>query len=256
MSLIKKNEIFLLEEIVKKNFASKYKDSVLGIFWTFLSPLLIMTLFTIIFSTLFKGNIINYPLYFLSGWCLFNFFSASIGGSMDSLRNNKNILKRNPVPKHIFVLGSVISEFLNFIIMMIILVGVIIITHAQIYWFILPFVIIPIFSLLMMLIGVGLIVSIACVYYADIRYLWSVVSMLFMYASCIFYPIDIIPEPFRNYLVLNPLFWAIDQFRCFIYVGVFPQLMNMVNFLLLSLIILILGIIIFKKFENKITMKF
>lgn len=67
MSFIKKNEIFLLEEIVKRNFSAKYKDSVLGILWTVLSPLLMMGLFTIIFSTLFARNIENFPVYFYVG---------------------------------------------------------------------------------------------------------------------------------------------------------------------------------------------
>ena len=78
MSFIKKNEIFLLSVIVKKNFSSKYKDSVLGILWTVLSPLLIMVLFTIIFSTIFERNIENFPVYFLCGWCLYMFFNTSI----------------------------------------------------------------------------------------------------------------------------------------------------------------------------------
>ena len=64
MSFVNKNDIFLLEEIVKKNFTSKYKGSVLGILWTVLSPLLMMALFTIIFSTLFGKSIINFPIYF------------------------------------------------------------------------------------------------------------------------------------------------------------------------------------------------
>lgn len=256
MSLIKKNEIFLLEEIVKKNFTSKYKGSVLGIFWTILSPLLMMVLFTIIFSTLFKRNIANYPVYFLSGWCLFIFFSNAIGWSMNSLRGNRNILLRTPAPKYIFILGSVLSEFLNFLIMMLLLIGIMIITHAPFYWSTIPFAIIPVLSLLIMLIGLGLILSVACVYYTDIQHLWAVVSMMFMYASCIFFPITIIPEPFRSYLALNPLYWIIDQFRCFVYSGVFPQTVDMINSILLSLIILVLGIIIFKKYESKITMKF
>ena len=256
MSLIKKNEIFLLEEIVKKNFSSKYKDSVLGIFWTFLSPLLMMALFTIIFSTLFSQNIENFPVYFLTGWCVFMFFSSSIAMSMESIRGNKHILQKTPAPKHIFVLGSILSEFSNFLIMLVILVGVIIITHAPFYWSTIPFAVIPIFALLVMLIGVGLIVSIACVYYADIRYLWSVLSMMFMYASAIFYPMDIIPEPFRSYMMLNPLYWVISQFRSFVYYGVFPQGIDLVNLVLLSFIILIIGVIIFKKFEDKVAMKF
>lgn len=255
-NFIKKNEMFLLEEIVKKNFSSKYKDSTIGVFWTILKPLMLMSLFTIIFSTLFGRNIENFPVYFLCGWCIFTFFSDVIGVSMISLKANKNILKRSPVPKVIFILGSVISEFLNFFITLMLLVCVMFVTHAPFYWSIMPILIIPIMSILIMVTGLGLILSIACVYYADIQHLWGVVSMMLMYASAIFFPMDIVPEPYHSYLILNPLFWVIDQVRCLVYYGTIPQIVYMSNLLLLSLIILVLGVIIFKKYEKKVAMKF
>ena len=99
MSIINKNELFLLEEIVKKNFAAKYKDSVLGIFWSILKPLLIMIILTIIFSNLFGGSIENYPVYFLSGKVIFDFFTASTNVCMRSLKGNKNILKSFKIEK-------------------------------------------------------------------------------------------------------------------------------------------------------------
>ena len=256
MSSIKKNDIFLLEEIVKKNFSSKYKESVLGILWTILSPLLLMTLFTIVFSTLFSRNIDNFAVYFLCGWCLFQFFTSSISASMDAIKGNKSILKRTPAPKYIFVLGGILSEFLNYLIMLILLIVIMLITHAPFYFPIMLCSIIPIISLFIMIVGLGLMVSIACVYYTDIRHLWRVISMMLMYASAIFYPINIVPEPFRNYLLLNPLYWDIFQFRCFIYQGISPNWINVINLLLLSLIILICGIIVFRKYEDKVVTKF
>ncbi|WP_296888214.1 ABC transporter permease [uncultured Methanobrevibacter sp.] len=256
MSSIKKNDIFLLEEIVKKNFSSKYKDSVLGVMWTILSPLLMMALFTIIFSTIFGRNIENFPVYFLSGWCLFQFFNTSISSSMDSLRGNKSILQRTPAPKYIFVLGGILSEFLNYLIMLILLVIIMFITHATFHFPIIFCSIIPIILLFIMNVGLGLMLSIACVYYTDIRHLWTVIAMMFMYASAIFYPMEIIPEPFRGYMMLNPLYWAIDQFRCFVYQGIAPNWINVINLLLLSLIILICGIIVFKKYEGNVVTKF
>lgn len=255
MNFINKKEIFLLEEIVKKNFTSKYKGSVLGVLWTVLSPLLMMALFTIIFSTLFGRSIINFPVYFLCGWCMFTFFSSAITMSMNSLKGNKNILQRTPAPKHIFILGSIISEFFNFIIMAMLLVGVMIITHTSFYFPHILFSIIPIIFLFILTTGLGLMLSVVCVYYTDVQYLWTVISTMLMYASAIFYPIDIIPEPYRQFIMLNPILWAIDQFRCFIFVGTFPQFMNIINLLLVSCIILIFGIIVFKKYEQNITMK-
>ena len=256
MSLINNNELFLLEEIVKKNFSSKYKGSVLGLFWTILSPLLMMTLFTIVFSTIFSRNIDNYAIYFLCGWCLFQFFNSAISSSMNSLKGNKNILQKTPAPKHIFVLGAILSEFLNYLIMLILLIVVMIVTHSSFHLPILFFSLIPVFLLFLMITGLGLILSVVCVYYTDVLHLWSVVSMFLMYASAIFYPMEIIPQPYRQVLMLNPIYCFIDQFRCFVYQGVFPQSISVIYSLLLSLIVLLLGIIVFKKYEDKVAMKF
>ena len=256
MKVVTKNDIFLLEEIVKKNFSSKYKDSVLGILWTILNPLLMMSLFTICFSTIFARNTGNYPVYFLCGWCTFSFFTTAISASMNALKGNKNILQKTPAPKYIFILGAVISELLNYMIMLVLLVIVMILTQAPFYFPTIIFSFIPILSLLVMITGLGLMLSVVCVYYTDVIHLWNVVSMMIMYASAIFYPMTIIPEPYRHYLMLNPLYWIIDLLRCFVYLGIFPQLHQVLNSLLISAIILVFGIIVFKKYESSISMKF
>lgn len=255
MRFISKNELFLLDEIVKKNFTSKYKDSVLGLFWTILSPLLMMCVFTIVFSTIFERSIENYPVYFLCGWCAFQFFSSGVSTSMNALKGNKNILKKTPAPKYIFVLGSVLYEFINFLIMLVLLLFIIFITQAPVYWTLSPLTIIPILSLLLMIIGLGLMLSIATVYYSDVLHLWRIFSMLIMYASAIFYPMDRVPQPYHDIFILNPLYWAIEQLRCLIYYGTIPQTLYLFNFIVISLIILVIGIIVFIKYGNKVTMK-
>lgn len=256
MEETRKNQLFLLEEIVKKNFASKYKGSILGIFWSIIKPLMIMILLTIIFSTIFGSKINNYPVYFLSAKCLYDFFNLATTATLNSLKSNMNILKKTPAPKHIFVLGSIISEFVNFVITLIILIIVMIVTKSPFYFETLPLTILPIISLTLMIIGIGLILSIACVYYTDIQHLWGVFTLMLMYASALFYPMDIIPEPYHQYMLLNPIFWIINQFRNFLIWGTYPNILTLINTILLSAIILILGIIIFKKYENKVIMKF
>ena len=256
MNILQKNHVFLLEEIIKKNFASKYKGSILGIFWSILKPLLIMILLTIIFSTLFGSSINNYPVYFLSGKCIFDFFNLATTTSLNMLKGNQNILKKTATPKHIFILGGILSEFINFIITLIILIGVMILTNATFHFDTIFLAIIPICSLIMMITGIGLILSILCVYYTDIQHLWGVITMMVMYASALFYPMDIIPEPYHSYMILNPLFWIINQFRNFVIWGTWPNLLTLINTILLSGIILVFGIIVFKKYEKKVTLKF
>ena len=80
--------------------------------------------------------------------------------------------------------------------------------------------------------------------------------MALMYASAIFYPISIIPKPYYDYVILNPLYWVIDQFRSLMIYGTIPDLIYIVNLLLISAIIFVFGIIIFKRNEKKIVMKF
>lgn len=254
--IIDNSEYFLLEEIVKRNFASKYKDSILGIFWSVLKPLLIMILLTIIFSSIFNRHVENYPVYFLSGKCIYDFFSSATDVSMNSIRGNKNILKKTSAKKYIFVLGGIVSEFLNFLITLIILVVVMIATNAPFHILTSILAILPIISLLMIITGISLILSVLCVYFSDIQHLWSVTTLMLMYASAIFYPMDIIPEPYYHYMILNPLFWIIDQFRTFVMYGNIPDKLNMINLVLLSLIVLVSGIIVYKKYEKKLTLKF
>ena len=252
--LLNENERFLFEEIVKKNFSAKYKNSVLGIVWSFLKPLLIMSLLTIIFSTLFAYSIDNFPVYYLSGKCLFDFFKLGTGVAMNSIKNNVNIIKRTAAPKVIFILGGVAAEFINFLITLLILVAVMIVTHAS-FHLTSVFSIISITCLIMMILGIGLMLSIAYVYFSDIRHLYDVFTLMLMYASAIFYPMEIIPIAFRKYMVLNPLYWIIDQFRQFVVFGNIPTTLSIINTFLICLIIFVLGIIIFKKYDNRVALK-
>lgn len=255
MNLIKKNELFLLEEIVRKNFASKYKDSVIGILWSILKPLLVMIVLTIIFSTLFTGIVENYPVYLLSGKCILDFFNGAISLGMIAIKGNKGIIQRTPVPKYIFILGAILSEFITFIITLILLIGVMIVTHNPFYFTMIPLSIIPIAFLLIMITGISFILAVLCVYYTDVKHLWDVFTLILMYASAIFYPMEIIPIFFRQYLTLNPVYWIIDQFRDFMIYGNMHDPVNLINTFILSMIFLVIGIIIYKKFEKVLIMR-
>lgn len=254
--MIKRNtsEHFLLKQLIKKNFTAKYKDSILGILWSFINPLLTMLLLTAIFSTIFSGNIENYPVYFLAGRCLFDFYSAATKTAMNSIKDNSGILKRIFVPRYIFAFGGICSEFVNFLISLIILIAVMYLTglHLTLISFA---VIIPIVILFVMTAGIGLILSIMCTYFRDIEYLYNIFIMLLMYASALFYPVDIIPESFRQYLYLNPVFLLIDQFRDIIMYNTLPNITNIIGTSLFAFIMLIIGILIFKKYQKKITLE-
>lgn len=256
MNYINEKHLFLLEEVVRKNFSSQYKDSYLGILWSVLRPLLMVIVLTIVFSTLLGKGIENYPVYLLSGRCIFSYFLGTIGSCMTVIKANKNVLKKTASPKYIFVLGKVVSEFLNFIISFVLLIFVMIITQAPFHFSTMIFAFIPVVFITLMIIGFSLALSVITVFYTDIKHLWGIVSQILLYTSAIFYQMDAIPEPYHKYLILSPLYWAIEQFRDLIMFGIIPDYLNMINLLLISLIALIAGILIFQKYEDKVTVQF
>lgn len=252
-SMFKKgtSEYFLLKQLVKKNFSAKYKDSVLGILWSFLNPLLTMIALTIIFGALFNRSIENYPVFFLIGRCMYDYFKSGSKIAMNSLKSNKGILERIHVPKYIFAFGGVTSEFINYLITLIILVVVMIATSAPFYLLSLCS-IIPIISITGITLGAGLILAIGASYFTDIKYLYNVFTMILMYASAIFYPIDVVSMPFRKYMELNPIYACIAQMRQMVLTGTMPPVTSLLYTLVWAVVLIIVGVLIFKRYQKKI----
>lgn len=249
------NYQFLLKELVKKNVKAKYKDSILGIFWSFLNPLLTMIVLTVIFSTLFKGRIDNYPVYILTGRLVFDFFSTATSGAMNSIKSNTAILRKVYIPKYIFVLGAVCSEFVNFLISLVVLLLVMVATGLSFSFYNLAC-IFPLIFLVILIIGVGLLLAALNVFFTDIAYLYGVFSLLLMYASAIFYPIDIIPADLAFYFKLNPVFSAISCFRdCFL-LQTFPDLMTLGYLAVFSIVMFLIGLAVFYKLQDKFILHF
>ena len=171
---------FLLTELIKRNISGKYKDSTLGLFWSFLNPLLSMIVLTMVFSLIFAGSIENFPVYLLSGKLVFDLFANATQGAMDSIKGNSEIIKKIYVPKYMFAIGIICSEFINFLISLIVLVVVMIATGAPFYPALIYFPI-PLFFILVLTTGVGLILATATTFFTDIKYLY----VAFIYDSIV-----------------------------------------------------------------------
>lgn len=245
---------FLLKQLVKRNLTSKYKESVLGIVWSFLNPLCIMLIFTAIFSVLFGRQIKNFPVYFLTGRLFYDFFIAATKGAMFSIRGNANILKRIYVPRYMFAFGSICYEFINFLISLIILFGVMALTGAQ-FQFTTLFAIIPFLFLVLMIIGVGLILSVLNTYFSDVAYIYSIFTLLLMYASALFYPMEIVPADIQMIFTLNPLYIAITCFRDTILYGIFPDISSLLYLAMFSVMLFAVGFLLFRIHEKKLLLE-
>lgn len=240
----------LLWEFVKKDIKLKYRNSLLGIIWSMLNPLLIMVVLTFIFSNLFKNSIPNFPVYCLSGRLIYDFFSQSTNQSMNSITSKSSLIKKIYVPKYLYPLSRVISSFIIFLISLIPLLIIMIVTKVQVTK-ISILVVYPLISLFFISLGIGLILATINTFFRDMQHLYSVVLLIIMYASAIFYSADIINPKYVAILNLNPIFPVIKVFRDCILYGQITAINSWWLCAVYAIISVIVGTIIFSKNEDK-----
>ncbi len=253
---------YLLLEIVRKNIKLQYRNSVLGIFWTFLQPLLTTIVLVMVFSGVFGSKnaaMVNYPIYLLCGRLIYEFYTQSTKRAMRSIRNSASVIKKVYVPKYIYPLSNVIANFVTFLISLIVLVCFIIYfyffsdtpPHITPYVFLSP---IPIIILLILSIGVGLILSTLEVFFKDVEYLYEVFCMLLFYLTPIFYHVDQLKiniEIFKMALMANPLYSITNMFRSCVLYGEMFNMNHLLYSLGFSLLTVIIGLWVFYKKQDK-----
>ena len=240
----------LIMELVVRDIKIKYKRSILGLMWSILNPLLMMTVMTIVFSTLFKSDIENFPIYLLSGQVIFSFFSEATNMSMTSILGNGGLIKKVYIPKYIFPLSKVLFALVNFLFSLIAVVIVAIITRLHISSSILLFPL-SIFYIFIFALGVGLILASYAVFFRDLLHLYGILLLTWTYFTPIFYPIKIIPQNFMFIIKLNPMYYFITHFRKVLLYGEVPSLKLNLICLFFSLFILSVGVVVFYKKQEK-----
>lgn len=204
---------YLLFELIKKDIKLKYRNSVLGILWTLLEPLLTMIVLTLVFSNMFGKGGDNFPVYILCGRLMYSFFSNGTKTALKSIRKHGAMISKVYIPKYMYPLASIISSYIIFLISMIVLVGVAIFQkmHLTVYIF---QAIIPLTLVAVMTMGVGLLLSTFDVFFRDLEYLWTVALMLIMYTCAIFYKVENLKTQVNAWIFkVNPLYSVIVMFR-------------------------------------------
>ena len=212
----------LLRELVVRDLKIKYRRSFLGYLWSLLNPLMMMTIMTIIFSYMFRFDIPNYPLYLICGQTMWSFFAESTNFAMHSVLGNGALIRKVYIPKYIFPISRVLSSFVTMSFSLIAIFIVLVFTGVTITWKII-LIPIPLLLQLVFCMGVGMALSSMAVYFRDILHLYNVLVMAWMYATPIFYPMDLLPETLQWIVKrFNPMYFYVAQFRDLIYYGRLP----------------------------------
>ncbi len=240
----------LLLNLVSRDIKVRYRRSVFGLLWTVLNPLLMMIVISIVFSTLFKQNIPNFPIYYLSGSLVFSFFSETTSNALYSIIGNSALMKKVYIPKYLFPLSKVVSGLVNlgFSFIAVVIVMILLKVKFQLTLLLLP---IPIVYTFLFATGVGLILSAATVFFRDIAHFYGVLILAWTYFTPIFYPETILPPKAMFIMNFNPLYHFVSYSRDLVLYGIFPGMRENLVCALISIITVVIGVYVFYRRQDK-----
>lgn len=243
----------LIKNLVMREVIGRYRGSVMGILWSFINPILMLIVYTFVFSVVFKTRWNNgsdskteFALVLFAGLIVFNFFTECITRAPGLILANVNYVKKVVFPLEILPLVSVGSALFHSAVSLVvwllaytIIFGV---PHATVL--LMPLVILP---LLLFTIGISWVLASLGVFLRDVAQFMGIITTVLMFLSPIFYPATALPEKYQHWLSINPMTPAIEQARAFLYWGSAPDLQMAAIYLAASSAIAWLGFAWFQK---------
>ena len=239
----------LLKNNVKKEIRGKYKNSALGVIWTFLNPLLQLLVYALIFPLILKTTQEYYVIFVCVGLIPWTFFTTSVSQSAWTIIANGNIVKKVYFPREILPISIVTSGMVNFLISTIIIVAFCLIYGLGLTKYVVFFPIILIIQYVFQL-GLSFILSAATVYFRDLEHFIQIVLQVLFYATPIVYAGDTIPEAFRFIINLNPMAHIINGYRAIFYNQTMPDIKILGIVFIISIVLCISGYLIFRKLQK------
>lgn len=251
MNIFKKiyNYRELLKTNVKKEIRGRYKNSILGVLWSFLNPLLQLAVYSIIFGALLSGGDKTYHIYICVALIPWTFFTTCVTQSAFTVIGNADIIKKVYFPREILPISIVTSGAVNFIISTVIILFFVLISGMGLSWYLLlyPFVLLVQYILIL---GIAFILSSITVYFRDLEHIIGIILLAAFYGTPIVYKIDQLPTNLQVIMNLNPMTHIINGYRDIFYYQQMPDMKALLILLGISLILTIGGYFIFKKLQK------
>lgn len=253
----------LVRNLAVRDLKVRYKSSVLGIAWSWLNPLMMMVVFTIVFGVLLPQKegpqeIKHYPVYILAGILPWNMFSASVVGATASIVGNSYLIKKVYFPREVLPLATILSNTVNFLISLPVFFAV---AMALGVWPTTWVLFVPVILLVQVIfsVGIGLILATLNVYYRDTQIIMEVLMLAWFFLTPVIWDVNTLPQtkillgiswPIQRLVYwLNPMASIIASYRVTMYSGAQPALDFFLRSTVTALIILVLGYLVFHRFS-------
>ena len=249
-----RNSLYLLYNLVSKDFKLKYRRSVLGVLWSVLNPLLQMIVMVLVFTNIFRFDIENFPVYLILGQVLMTLVTDATTNAMSSILDAAPLIKKIYIEKIIFPTEKNFFAVVNFALSLIAVAGVMI-------WFRIPphltMLYIPLLLIYVVVFSLGLsyFLSAVAVYFRDTMHLWTVFTTLWFYLTPVFWPIEALAQNgiswMYNVILFNPMYHYLLCFRDVMMYNTWPSLTENLICIGFAAVTFAIGLLVFRKLEKK-----
>ncbi len=239
--------LYLIENLVLKDFRIRYRNMSLGVLWSLLNPLVMMAVLTFVFTKVFPNpNIPHFPLFVLCGMVPYNFFTVAWLTGTTSIVDNTPLIKRVPVPREIVPITTVLACCIHLLVQIGLLLSIALLSGKgfNIHWLWLPFVWL---LEILFVCGLAMVSASVNVFVRDTRYLVESINLVMFWLVPVFYSSDTIPERYLPIVDLNPVSALVISLRKILLFAQPPAPATLAKLMGVSIAAFIAGLLVFRR---------
>ena len=244
----------VLSQLVYQHLILRYRRTALGYLWTLINPLLMMSVMALVFSMLFKADLKTFAVFLFAGMIPWNFFSSVVSQSGTSFIYNEGLIKKIYLPKAIFPLSIALSLLIDSVLSFLVLFAIILTIGGSLSWSVL-FIPVAFLLLFFFAFGIGLIMSIATVFFRDLQYVILIAMQGLFFLTPILYKHDALTGKVSWLVGLNPVSPFIELFRAPLFQAALPDTSVILKAAVISFFAMAIGLFIFLRQEKKIVFR-
>ena len=239
----------MLRNLVARELRARYKGSVLGFLWTFVNPLMMIMVYTFVFSTVLKTDQEYFSLFLFVGLLPWNYTIQSVLQGAAVMVQNANLVKKVYFPRVLLPLSVVITNLVNYLLSLLILLPALLVGKGVIPATAVAFPVVLLVQTLLLM-GLVMLLSIGNVYFRDLEHITAVVTNLWFFLTPIFYSMELVPTHLRTVFLANPMTLIIESYRSILFVGEWPNWLQLGILAGCSLVFLVGSFLVFQRAQR------